>query len=107
MPCDSSFKLTDTIIYKRELGRLRSSLSLADSERKENDRIISVFHYPPLLPSCPDTEFTEILEEFRVTKCLFGHVHGNGHEYFFEGVRNDIAYRNISADKLAFKPILV
>ncbi|MHB1483939.1 MAG: metallophosphoesterase [Saccharofermentanales bacterium] len=107
MPCDNNFKLTDMIIYKRELGRLKTSLSLADKDRNANDRIITVFHYPPLLQFCPDTEFTGMLEEFGVEKCFFGHVHGNGHGYSFEGVRNDVLYTNISADKLAFKPILV
>lgn len=107
LPCDNTFKPADMVIYNRELGRLRTSLSQANIDRGENDRIIAALHYPPLLPSCRDTEFTGLLEEFTVTKCLYGHVHGNGHEYSFEGVRNNVDYINISADKLAFKPLLV
>ena len=74
LPCENSYLSSDEIIFKRELGRLSTSLSMAEAHRTPGDRIVAVLHYPPLLPMCMDTEFTRMLETFRVSRCLFGHV---------------------------------
>lgn len=105
LPCENAFKQSDLIIFKRELGRLETSLTMAKKDRNPDDEIIVAMHYPPLLPTCLETEFTKMMEEFQVKHCMFGHIHGNGRERSFEGERNGVIYRNISADKLAFKPI--
>lgn len=105
LPCEPSFKQADDIIFRRELGRLDASLSMAAKMRTPQDRIIVALHYPPLLPVCVETEFTQMLESYRVDQCLFGHIHGSGNERSYEGDRNGVLYRNISADKLSFKPL--
>ncbi len=105
LPCESSFKVKDEIIYKRELGRLKNSLDSAMQMKNDDDEIIVALHYPPMLPHCAETDFTKMLEEYGVKLCLFGHIHGNGKERSFEGVHEGVVYKNISADKLAFKPM--
>jgi predicted phosphohydrolase len=105
MPCDNNYNQKQEIIYKRELGRLRASLESAAVNRNENERIIVALHYPPLLAQYTETEFTQMLEEYNVNECVFGHIHKNGSEKCFEGELRSVAYHNISADKLAFKPL--
>jgi len=105
LPCDNAYKKSDDIIFKRELGRLETSLSQAADLREPGDRIVVAMHYPPLLPACLETEFTRMMESFRVERCLFGHVHGNMKDRSYEGEQNGVSYKNISADKLAFKPL--
>ncbi len=105
LPCENSFRQSDEIIFKRELGRLNTSLTQARTLQAPEDQIIVALHYPPLLPTCLETEFTRMMEEFQVKRCLFGHIHGNGKERAYEGERNGVFYQNISADKLAFKPL--
>ena len=105
LPCENSFKKTDEIIYRRELGRLMASLSMAKKIQTPGDRIIVALHYPPLLPSCLQSDFTAMMEEFQVAVCLFGHLHGSSRDRSFEGERGGVVYQNISADKLSFKPM--
>lgn len=105
LPCENAFRQPDELIYKRELGRLKASLESAKAIQTPQDRIIAVLHYPPLLPSCLETEFTKLMESYGVNRCLFGHIHGNVRERSFEGEQNGVSYQNISADKLAFKPL--
>lgn len=105
LPFENTFRQSDDLIYKRELGRLKASLESAKAIQTPMDRIVAALHYPPLLPTCLETEFTKLMESYGVSRCLFGHIHGNGKERSFEGEQNGVLYQNISADKLAFKPL--
>lgn len=91
--------LDDTKIYKRELIRLRLSL---DSIKKENTLkpIIVATHFPPF-----DPEFKNILKEYKVKLCIYGHLHDDGHYMVKEGIIDNINYIMVSGDYSDFKPI--
>lgn len=96
----------DEKIYRRELGRLRTSLEAA---RKDGfEKLIAALHYPPIEMQNRSTGFTEILQEFGVCTVLYGHLHGSvAHRFAFEGVHEGIQYRLVSCDYLKFKPALI
>jgi uncharacterized protein len=107
LPCDSAFGPKDEPIYQREAGRLRLSLTAAASVRTERDRVVVALHYPPLLMNCRTSVFTDIMQEFHVSRCVYGHVHQKGAGRCVEGCVDGVEYCNISADKIAFNPLLV
>ena len=63
----------DLRIYARERLRLEMSLKHARS-RDASAPITALLHYPPL--SDEQAGFSDILEAFGVTDCVYGHLHG-------------------------------
>ena len=49
-------------------------------------------------------ELVDVLNEFGVTECYYGHLHGKSIRYATQGERDGITYRLISADGLSFCP---
>lgn len=89
----------DQKIYQRELIRLKLSL---DSIKKENKdkAIILATHFPPF-----EYEFKNVLNEYKVKKCIYGHLHGEGHYMVKQGIEEGIDYIMVSGDYTGFKLI--
>lgn len=94
-------------IVNREAIRLRLSLQSAVALRGDGDMPIAVFmHFPPVWSDTVCREILDVLHEFDITRCFFGHIHGNAEvsrEFIFEDVR----FTLVSSDHLAFTPIPV
>ena len=86
----------DLKVYNREKERLILSLKLASAQSPS--QIIVALHYPP------DREFKQIMEEYNVGICLFGHLHAAGFKDYSDYDENGISYRLVSCDYLQFKP---
>jgi predicted phosphohydrolase len=93
-----------TKIYRRELIRLKMAL---DHAKRRGLPILAMTHYPPLFADCRDTAFTELLEEYGVRLCVYGHLHGIGIGKGFSGEHNGVAYRLVSCDAIGFSPVKV
>ncbi len=93
----------DGKIYARELGRLRASLATANG----NCKTACFLHYPPICREFDSPEIRGILEEYSVSSCYYGHLHGNSIAGAFNGVQNEIRYTCVSADAVGFMPVLV
>ena len=90
----------DVKIYERE--RLRLRMSLEHARRLSNELpLVVLMHYPPFTPSNPG--YSDILAEFGTGVCVYGHLHGASLAYAFTGVRDGIAYHQVSCDGLDFK----
>lgn len=107
LPSDRDFKDSDEKIYNRELIRLKLGLDDAKRKRKDGQTLLATFHYPPLGPNGQASEMTEILEEYEVDACIYGHVHGTNPYYSFNRSLNGISYKNTACDFLGFKPLLL
>ena len=59
---------------------------------------------PAHLPRRTAQELVDVLNEFGVTECYYGHLHGKSIRYATQGERDGITYRLISADGLSFCP---
>lgn len=91
-------------IYNRELERLRLSLMQLDANASYR---IAMTHYPPIGADLKPTRGSEILEEFKMNVCVFGHLHNVKKEEGMFGEKNGILYLYTAADYLNFEPMLV
>lgn len=90
----------DLKIYERE--RLRLEMSLKAARRISEDMPLCVMmHYPPF--SSASDGFTDILCAYGAQICVYGHLHGAGLQYAFNGVRDGIRYYQTSCDGLGFR----
>ena len=90
-------------IVAREAARLRASLLMAgDVEEK-----LCFFHYPPRFKNMVCRDFIDVMDEFGVKKCWYGHVHSFGHRHAVTGEVEGIEYNMISADYVGFIPQLI
>ena len=93
----------DQKIYLREVQRLQLSL---ESARKQSFKdIIVALHFPPYNRRNQPSDFTRLLESFGVRICVFGHVHDEGRDYIYQGVKNGVEYRFVAADGNNFAPV--
>lgn len=102
---DNSQKDDDKLI-KREAIRLRLSLNEGMKIKKKyadqgiEKNLLVAMHFPPF-----NLEFQDILEEFKVKKCIYGHLHGYGHTKVKEGIINDVEYVMVSCDYTNFNVV--
>lgn len=101
LPSSDNFTPEDQKIYQRESIRLELSLQAAAKQQAEN--IICVFHYPPLFAVEEHTLFTDLLEKYNVSHCVYGHIHGENHISVYEGQRTGINYKLVSCDTQQFQ----
>ena len=92
-------KVDDHKVYLRELIRLELSLDSIEESNKGKD-IIVMTHFPPFRH-----EIKEILKKHNVTKCVYGHLHGEGHYMVREGDIDGVEYKMVSGDYTKFNLI--
>lgn len=94
----------DRKIIDREAARLEASLK--DAASFEGERI-AVLHYPPIYGDQLMPEFLRLLENYGVRHCFYGHIHGKGIPYAFNGTYRGISYKLCSCDAVGFNPVQV
>lgn len=106
----SSSEAADRKAYLREVGRLRMSLEagLRLREQVGEETPIAVFaHYPPTATIDGNHEFMKIMQDYGVTRCFYGHLHGAGIQSATQGNVDGVELKLISADAIGFVPELV
>ena len=80
-------------VFNRELLRLETSLKAAGEKPK-----LVFLHYPPLYQgySCP--EILNLLEQYQVRACYYGHLHGGSHRLALEGMHGSVDYHLVAGD---------
>jgi predicted phosphohydrolase len=91
-------------IFVRELERLKLSLSQLDP--KANLRI-AMTHYPPIGLDLKPSRASQILEEYKIDICLFGHLHNIAATQPLFGEARGVEYLFTSCDYLNFHPLQV
>lgn len=94
-------------IINREVIRLRLSLETAKKLKAESDKEILVFfHFPPIWGEFRCDGIIDLLKEYDIRRCFFGHIHGN---YSTNGIVlcDNIRFQMISADFLEFLPRII
>ena len=95
----------DIKVLNREVGRLKMSLEQA---KKLGGEPVVFLHYPPYYRGLECSEMMDVLLEYGVKKCYYGHIHGKKNfRLAFEGEYRGINFRLISGDKVEFVPVLV
>lgn len=91
----------DEKTYKREVLRLESSLILAS---KCNKQIILLLHFPPTNDEKQESDFTRLIQSYKVKTVIYGHLHGQeSFNLSYKGLVDDVNYHLVSADYLDFK----
>ena len=96
-------------IVNREAIRLRLSLEEAKKLRDESGEVLPILvflHFPPVWGEFVCREIVDVLHEFGVRTCYFGHIHG---AYYAPRTTTfeDIDFIFSSADYLNFTPLPV
>ncbi len=91
----------DKKILNREAGRLRLSLQAGVKTGKTP---IVFLHYPPIYGDQICYEMIEVLQEFGVKRCYYGHLHGSSFQYAINGERHGIHFQLVSCDFVQFTP---
>lgn len=92
----------DKKLISREVGRIKASLESAQRFGKQEK--IMFLHYPPVFMGDSIPEFLQVMKQFGVTRCYYGHIHSQGCRYAFEGEWEGIKLSLVSADFLKFTP---
>lgn len=95
----------DMTILRREAGRLK--LSIEPAVKAGYDPIVFL-HYPPIYNGMECAEIMDILHEYKIKKCFYGHIHGgNAAKRAFNGIKDGISFRLIACDYIHFTPLSV
>ena len=92
----------DEKVFKRELLRLEASLKAAGEKQK-----LVFLHYPPRYKGYICQEILDLLEKYEVRRCFYGHLHGPSHKLAMEGLWDNVDFKLVAADYIAFTPIKV
>lgn len=92
----------DKKILNREVLRLKTSLDSAGDREK-----IVFLHYPPICQGYRCEPILEVLKEYNVRHCYYGHLHSKGCLSAFNGWTSGTEFHLISADFVDFKPVKV
>jgi predicted phosphohydrolase len=103
-PNDSFFKEHDRKIYEREVRRLRLALKSLGGRGADYDRLVVALHYPPVNDRHEPSGFTDLMGEFGVDACVYGHLHGEAIRSALTGRRGGTTYHLVSADSVDFAP---
>lgn len=63
-------------IVNREALRLKMSLEEASKLKTDNEEILVFFHFPPVYNTFICEEIVQVLLDFNIKHCYFGHIHG-------------------------------
>ena len=79
-----------------------------EQARKLDREVIVFLHYPPVFSGYECTEIMNVLREYKIKKCYYGHIHGKqiGKKAII-GFHNGIDFHMVSSDQVGFVPVLV
>ena len=92
----------DEKVFKRELIRLEASLKAAQGQEK-----YCFLHYPPRYKGYTCSEILELLQQYEVSRCYYGHLHGDSHKLAIEGCSGGTQFALVASDYVNFKPVLI
>lgn len=97
----------DKKIIDRETGRLKLSIEDGICKYGKDKEIIAFLHYPPItlnnIMQNETTPFIQVLKEYGIKKCYYGHLHGLAIKDAVNGNIDEIELKLISSDSLDFK----
>ncbi len=95
----NDFTSQDLKIYRREVERFKLALKSAKNLLNEGDKLVCLIHYPPFNVRLENSLFTELFEEYKVDKVVYGHLHGNDVKTYNQISKNGVEYYLTSCDQ--------
>lgn len=103
-PGSDGFISQDEIIYLRELQRVELSLKTV-SPRAQH--IFLMLHFMPGVQSQETSGFIDLMEEYGVELCVYGHLHDPAHDLKLPDMKRGMRFCLVSSDYLGFMPKLI
>ena len=95
----------------REMMRLKFSIEDGIQKYGNDKEIIVFMHYPPITQNSIKNnqflDFIEIMKQYNIKRCYYGHLHGKSHQDAVEGDFQGINFKLVSSDYLGFDLIKV
>ncbi len=95
----------DERILDRERKRL--VIALEDAVKLKKERIIVGLHYPPVCIDSPNRDFLDIMKQYNVETCVYGHLHSFSQKNAVTGQFDGVNLKLVAGDYVNFMPILV
>ena len=92
----------DAKILNRELIRLETSLKAAGEKEK-----LVFLHYPPVYKGYLCRPILDLMHQYGVKRCWYGHLHSESHRLAVTGDFEGVDFRLVSADYIGFRPVRV
>ena len=64
-------------------------------------------HYPPMEKDSAEIGFMDLLSNYGVSECVFGHLHASAQRFAPQGMFEGVHLRLVACDYLNFTPILI
>jgi uncharacterized protein len=96
------YKQHDRQIFDKDLFKLERMLRFNKQNGHNTD--IVLMHYPPIHPAGRSTIVSDMLSEYGVKVCIYGHVHGLTDGVTMNHDLNGVRYIFTSGDYCDFKP---
>lgn len=92
-------------IFEREKRRL--ILSLENAKQKGDEEIIVAMHYPPVESGNENKDFIDIMKQYGVKLCIYGHLHAQSHLRAITGDFDSVELKLVAGDYINFMPQLI
>ena len=92
----------DEKVFNRELMRLEASLKAAGEREK-----VCFLHYPPVYRGYLCRPILDLLHDYHVGRCYYGHLHSESHKLAVTGGFEGIEFHLVAADYTGFRPVVV
>lgn len=103
-PGSGGFSAQDDVVYCRELQRVELSLKAAPDQAK---RVVLMTHFMPTTESHEPSGFVNLMEEYGVEACVYGHLHDTAHIIRLPEEKWGKKFFLVSADFVDFTPKLL
>ncbi|MBD1373207.1 metallophosphoesterase [Hazenella sp. IB182357] len=105
LPGDRFYKEEDDRkIYERQIGRLRIALQEATKKHPGSEKWV-MLHYPPITKRATESGFMDVMKEFGVTLCVYGHLHGKAIYDAIQGNVDGVELKLVACDAIGFRPL--
>ena len=91
-------------VMARECARLKRSIKEA---QKLGGEVVVFLHYPPVSVSKVCEPIMNVLKEYKIARCYYGHLHGGAINGAINDVYDGIKFQLVSADYLGFCPLFI
>jgi len=105
---DVAYTPEDEKIVNREAERLKLSLNEGKKLQEANldKEILCFLHYPPAYGSVECHKISDVLREYNIKRCFYGHLHTVINDRLTHRIGNT-ALKLIAADQINFTPFLI
>ncbi len=106
-PNDQFFDGLDMNFFQKEMILLEDALKAAEKLNPKNG-IHVLLHFPPFTSKGAETPFYNLITQYSVTTCTFGHFHIQEEwDSVPQGILDGVDFRLIATDFLQHKPYLI